>query len=543
MSKMCSFCPHLQQTANASIMGYQNIPSVNFFCDKDDPSVPAWQRHNKKAPTKQNIRCNGKSAWEVMREHSDFRTGSTLPEQTNTEPIFEVLQETSPIRVFVLDTSGSMSTDDKIGNLHRAGTYIINRVLEEDSWLGVVCFNDYARTTAIMTHIISDSDKKNLVASLPTSAHGGTCIGCGILHAIDMLKIMPRNTAENAEIILMSDGVDGNAQALTNARRKAIESKVVIHTVSISQQADQRMISLARDTGGKHYTFLDKGDISFSAIFSQVITISATDMTSKPETLLFKSVDEQSVKINFNFTLETGMNTTISVLTKLSYSVNLTLEITGQSVMRYQSFNGTSLTYQIPETFEAGQYQVIVTSGRVTSWEYTVSSLQSGSNQIMTTTRLSKTTMDFTNSGRDMPVVLADVTKGFAPVTNVDVVAFVEGSENVLCNITLRDNGQEPDTAVDDGTYSAFILPSCMASKRLTLRVEVFGRKGQAGVQKKLRGAIAIEEPEVEYEVLKQSFQRFSIPESLFIENLPADLDLPPGRITDLSVVPLPEAI
>ncbi|KAH3810353.1 hypothetical protein DPMN_138744 [Dreissena polymorpha] len=92
-------------------------------------------------------------------------------------------------------------------------------------------------------------------------------------------------TAENAEIILMSDGQDGNAQMLRTGTQMAIESKVVIHTVSISQQADPVMIALAANTSGKLYTYLDKGNISFAAVFSQVISFSVTEMSTQPETV------------------------------------------------------------------------------------------------------------------------------------------------------------------------------------------------------------------------------------------------------------------
>lgn len=43
---------------------------VTNFCDSDadDPSY----LHNSEAPTKQNKFCDGRSSWDVMREHPDF---------------------------------------------------------------------------------------------------------------------------------------------------------------------------------------------------------------------------------------------------------------------------------------------------------------------------------------------------------------------------------------------------------------------------------------------------------------------------------------
>jgi calcium-activated chloride channel regulator 4 len=45
-----------------------------MFCDKDDETVPEEERHNRVAPNAQNKLCDGKSAWEVMREHEDFKS-------------------------------------------------------------------------------------------------------------------------------------------------------------------------------------------------------------------------------------------------------------------------------------------------------------------------------------------------------------------------------------------------------------------------------------------------------------------------------------
>jgi calcium-activated chloride channel regulator 4 len=49
-----------------------------MFCDKDEESVSEHQRHNSIAPNAQNKICNGKSAWEVMREHDDFKNSTYL---------------------------------------------------------------------------------------------------------------------------------------------------------------------------------------------------------------------------------------------------------------------------------------------------------------------------------------------------------------------------------------------------------------------------------------------------------------------------------
>ena len=96
-------------------------------------------------------------------------------------------------------------------------------------------------------------------------------------------------SAMGYEIILMSDGVDGDSTELAIATQNAISSGIVIHAVSISQSADRRMINLASDTGGKHFNYLDQGSISFAAVFSEAVSGSVTGTGNQAVTVVFTS--------------------------------------------------------------------------------------------------------------------------------------------------------------------------------------------------------------------------------------------------------------
>ncbi|PIK34337.1 putative calcium-activated chloride channel regulator 4-like, partial [Apostichopus japonicus] len=65
-----------QPRISGSIMQSVIFPEVTNFCDSDadDPSY----LHNSEAPTKQNKFCDGRSSWDVMREHPDFNDGSFI---------------------------------------------------------------------------------------------------------------------------------------------------------------------------------------------------------------------------------------------------------------------------------------------------------------------------------------------------------------------------------------------------------------------------------------------------------------------------------
>lgn len=50
---------------------------VTEFCDKNMQATPANLWHNSNAINAQNKYCDGKSAWEIMRKHDDFKDGKS----------------------------------------------------------------------------------------------------------------------------------------------------------------------------------------------------------------------------------------------------------------------------------------------------------------------------------------------------------------------------------------------------------------------------------------------------------------------------------
>ena len=92
----------------------------------------------------------------------------------------------------------------------------------------------------------------------------------------------------SGEIILISDGGNsGGANVDLNiARKEVIAAKITVHTIAVSQQADQLLDDIARETGGRYYTYLDSGGISLLSAFSQALSSSQT--SSKEESIMVK---------------------------------------------------------------------------------------------------------------------------------------------------------------------------------------------------------------------------------------------------------------
>ena len=82
------------------------------------------------------------------------------------------------------------------------------------------------------------------------------------------------------EIIVISDGEDNGDVDLNFAVQHAANESVTIHSISISQQADERMISMAKSTGGFHISYLGQENASFASLFMETISSGITEKTS-----------------------------------------------------------------------------------------------------------------------------------------------------------------------------------------------------------------------------------------------------------------------
>ncbi|XP_053404710.1 calcium-activated chloride channel regulator 4A-like [Mercenaria mercenaria] len=537
MNKNCKFCPNLLQSVSASLMGFSYLNAITMFCDKDEVSVDEAQRHNRHAPNLQNLHCGHKSAWEVMRRHKDFKDAAALLPSTSTTPFFEIIQSSDVYRVFVLDVSGSMKQQEKLKILRQTGEYVIHEVIRQGSWLGIVTFNSLASTVKQITQINSKSDRDELIAALPSSADDATCIGCGMEEAIRILTLQLGN-AENTELVVISDGLNnrGNIQAST---QKAIREKVIVHTIAVTQEADTVLADIAKDTGGKHYTYLDTGTISFAATFSETIQGDLTSTLSQHAMLVSEKIDSTpSYTLKFDFTIEEGLGANTSV-TVISRSIHvMTLELTGpKNYTQTLNTSGTYATLLIPDVAQAGKYEMkILMQERQQTIEYYVKSSPTNDDIVEISSWLSSSKINI--SSGELPVAFVDVRKGYASLVEAIVEIQVE-SDNRTCKLNLKDNGNDPDIISNDGVYSGYIFPECLSSGRVSIKVYASGQEGKTKRLKQVFGAPVLAEVEDDPETLNSSFQRVQIMEELFVTEY-KDTDtadvITPGRITDVDI-------
>ena len=107
--------------------------------------------------------------------------------------------------VFVLDVSGSMA-GSRSQTLQLGVTRIIEQ-LPDNSYVGVVLFESIARVQLNMTQITDRAARDRVIQSIPAVGSGGTDIGSGILHGVQLLSGAGLNT-EGATMFLATDGED-----------------------------------------------------------------------------------------------------------------------------------------------------------------------------------------------------------------------------------------------------------------------------------------------------------------------------------------------
>ncbi|XP_045199436.2 calcium-activated chloride channel regulator 1-like isoform X2 [Mercenaria mercenaria] len=540
MNKNCSFCPSPYQDVDASLMGNQWIDKLSDFCDEDVPTVKKEHRHDRFAPTEQNKQCNYKSAWEVMREHTDFQTATKLPPSTNTVPEFEIIQETTGYRVFVLDISGSME-GSRMTTLRQTTDYVIQELISKGSWLGIVSFSTNAAVEKDIIEVNTQTDRDDLKNAVPTKAKGWTCIGCGLMEATKILK-RQLGKATNGEIILISDGENTPEHGdvdINTARQEVIDAKIIVHTIAVSQQADTTLGDIARETGGRFYTYLDKGSISLVGAFSQALSSGLTSAANRNVMLLSEKKDSVQSKVSsIDFAIEDGLGKDTAFTFMTPVDRNIQLQLNGpNNYTQYLETHGNIATLSVPDIAQAGEYSMTVTTDEIPGTvEYHVKSVMTSDDVVRVTSMLSTNNIDF--SSGELPVIFADVSKGYLPVLNATVSAIVETGVK-SCDVSLKDDGIDPDAFVNDGIYSGYIFPNCLHSGRVNVKVNVKGSKGETMILKSVTGAANPVEVDEKPVIYNSSFQRVEVLEELYVTNYKdtgtSDV-IAPGRISDVSL-------
>ncbi|ELT92396.1 hypothetical protein CAPTEDRAFT_208582, partial [Capitella teleta] len=150
------------------------------FCD-DDPNN-AKTKHNPDAVTQHNKQCNGRSVWDVINSHEDFKNVNPAVSISDTKPVFRFVRARSARVVLVLDVSGSMS-GLRLDKLLQGCYYFISSIASGCTSVSIVTFSDVARVRHNLVKLDTIT-RASLIDKLPDTIEGYTGIGQGKIFRI-----------------------------------------------------------------------------------------------------------------------------------------------------------------------------------------------------------------------------------------------------------------------------------------------------------------------------------------------------------------------
>ncbi|VDI07291.1 Hypothetical predicted protein [Mytilus galloprovincialis] len=432
-----------------------------------------------------NDKCRGKSSWDIIKQHNDYKAISPGSPFDNTIPKI-VLQQTQISGRFCLliDVSGSM--ENFIGDAKDAFTTVIKTILPNESYVGIVSFSDSGNLLKRMTKITSESDRNSLAYSLPASAAGGTSIGAGLQTCYQ--ELLTLNNVPGSVIYLATDGKENEAPYIEEVLPNLTGKGIVLHTLAIGSSADAKLNNISKITGGSSYFY--SSDIVYSTSLVDALIEPFTE-SSKDRIIRIKTVHadistHQVFETNFVIDDTIGRDTIVQLTTHVVREVNLTIKHSEMTFTKIGTAGDNSVIYvKIPGIAQIGNYDIFLSSTtHEISGTLSIFSKPVSSNQAVLQVNVLNTKPEIQHSAGLLFPLYAAVSKGSMPVINATVMAVIENEIGDSFNTILKDNAIGADVSLNDGIYSCYILPNELsANGRLSIKVMAEGYSAKVAVQ------------------------------------------------------------
>ncbi|OCT85207.1 hypothetical protein XELAEV_18023371mg [Xenopus laevis] len=516
----CVFVPERNQAAKASIMYLQALPSITDFCEKD---------HNTEAPTLQNRICNSRSTWDVIMNSTDIKSTPPNADFDLPVPTFSLLQGSDRVVTLVLDVSGSMASDNRIGRLYQAAEVFLMQIVEEGSHVGIVTFSTSTSVLSKLVQVIDDTQRNKLKLLLPTTAAGGTNICLGIREGIKVNKQYD-GSSYSTELVLLTDGEDNDDTSL--CFKDITDSGAIIHVIALGPNAELEQI--VDMTGGLRFLAIDKVDAQ--GLIDAFISLTAGDGATAQQAIQLESsgsvLQPSDCSSGTVFIDKTVGNGTILPPTKLQDLLRLEIPGTAEhttyflllvpsirqaapylpTVPRDSHYflclrivakmsrrpvpavlvvgSGMGSGILLLPGFEFGYFLLsphTSETGRG-AWQYNLCNTHTASQAIgivVTSMAADENVPPITvnahmnrdnNRFPEPMVVYASVNQGLLPVVNANVTAIIESVKGKSVTLELWDNGAGADTVRNDGIYSRYFT-EFDENGRYSLKVRVENSK------------------------------------------------------------------
>ncbi|XP_071810549.1 calcium-activated chloride channel regulator 1-like [Asterias amurensis] len=558
----CRFRPHLEQLrgATGSLMYAHFTNEIIGFCHSNPDGDPG-SLHNTEAPSRHNILCNGRSAWDVMLTSPDFVNGANLPrEGVNTEPQISVKRLFKKRAVFVLDTSSSMNNNSKFERLVSACRYYINTVLPKGTWVSLIQFNSTASVLAPLTEIRFQSSRQSLVDRLPTMARGNASIGAGLLKSLEVLSTNG-DSPQGSIIFVLSDGLEDTPPFLNDTINDVTATGAILKAMAYSREVSDNL-HLPNDNGGEGFvkSFTDDGTTEEPPRKLEDEEYLDTDkfvtIARREELLLGNATGPSHVYIDssagnetvFRFTWEKGEAKALlrgpsgAILQSSEYIMDTDMESKVVEIRIMGKAEPGEWSYGLWNMHNESQTMQVHVYSRQSDPDVPL---------LRASAIIRQNQVNFTENQR--VVIYGDVKQGELPIINATVRALVQlPNTSRVVIVELFDRGTGADTTRDDGIYSANFMDFVGDGVyKVTLQVknEVMGQAKKVTFPQAISGVMSpnwnnTEEPiliEVDPFMRVTPPSEFTIVSSPSADAMPEDI-FPPSRVTDLRVCSVSKA-
>ncbi|XP_053549080.1 calcium-activated chloride channel regulator 1-like [Bombina bombina] len=471
----CSFVLDKNQLTQESILYSQSLSSVSDFCDATT--------HNIEAPTLQNRMCNLRSAWEVIMNSTDIT--STPPSSSTSipaPPTFSLLQPSDRVVTLVLDVSGSMGGNNRIGRLYQAAEVFLIQIIELNSYVGIVQFSDTVSVTSNLLQIVNDDSRQKLKNLLPKTAVGGTDICLGIRTGFQVNR-QHDGSSYGSEIVLLTDGEDNYDTTLCFNDIRA--SGAIVHTIALGPSASSALEDITKMTGGLQFLATDNVDANglidaFNGISSgsgdiskQAIQLESTGFNLAPNNCLNGTVYIDNTVGNDTFFLVTWQSAAPAInLQDPKGRIYTTANFVTDSVSK-------SSRLAIPGTAERGPWHYsLCNKYSVNQAVGIIVNSKAADANVPPITVNAHMNRDINQFPSPM-VVYASVSQGLLPVKGAKVTATIEPVTGSAVTLELLDNGAGADIVKNDGVYSRYFT-SFTGNGRYNLKVQAESKQNRS---------------------------------------------------------------
>ncbi|CAL4157940.1 unnamed protein product, partial [Meganyctiphanes norvegica] len=250
----------------------------SFFCKTSEPG----------AHTKQNVLCQGRSAWEIIMESEDFQNNIDDRQNISTSsltPSINFVQRSSQRIIIAVDNTAVMNMGNRWDILRKSVRRLIVHDIPDGVKLGLVVFNSKAITTAPVTTLEENSDVRARIGSSlprnPSNIPGSDkCIICGLkeaIHAFDADSI----DISGGTVILITTDYDPTFQheieeMIKLTRMKNVKVDLISYPISksiIDKEQTFNLHNLVFATSGAVTSVLDESNGSQMRIMLNLMDV------------------------------------------------------------------------------------------------------------------------------------------------------------------------------------------------------------------------------------------------------------------------------